>query len=44
LTQTYADFEKQVRILMGRSHLAEGDWTHIFEQVQGFVFRALGLD
>ena len=44
ITQTYADFEMQVRILMDRGVLAEGEWSHISAQVEGFVLRALGLD
>lgn len=43
LTQHYADFEVQVRLVLGRSQLTAEDWDSISVQVENFVLRAVGV-
>lgn len=43
ITQHYADFEMQVRAVLGRKELTDDDWGYINGQVEAFVLRALGL-
>ena len=43
ITQHYADFEVQVRKVLGKETLSDGDWKTIVVQVEGFVLRALGV-
>ena len=43
LTQHYADFEVQVRLVLGREALADDDWENIIAHVELFVLRAVGL-
>jgi TetR/AcrR family transcriptional regulator len=43
LTQHYADFEVQVRAVLGKHKLSRDDWDHATQQVETVVLRALGL-
>jgi TetR/AcrR family transcriptional regulator len=42
-TQTYADFEVQVRAVLGRTRLSGRDHRRATEHVTSFVLRACGL-
>jgi TetR/AcrR family transcriptional regulator len=43
LTQHYADFEVQIRLVLGRDALTDEDWESINAHVETFVLRAVGL-
>lgn len=43
LTQHYADFDVQVRLVLGRKRLHQADFDHITAEVTRMVFRAAGL-
>jgi TetR/AcrR family transcriptional regulator len=43
ITQHYADFDVQVRLVLGRRTLGRADHNHITAEVTRFVLRALGL-
>ncbi|HLN23027.1 MAG TPA: TetR/AcrR family transcriptional regulator [Patescibacteria group bacterium] len=43
LTQHYADFEVQIRLILGRDALTDDDWESIAGYVEVFVLRAVGL-
>ena len=43
MTQTYADFEVQIRSVLGKQRLTREDWEHITSLVETFVLRGLGL-
>ncbi|HVI50391.1 MAG TPA: TetR family transcriptional regulator C-terminal domain-containing protein [Candidatus Sulfotelmatobacter sp.] len=43
MTQHYADFEVQIRKVLGKEALTEADWREIAIQVETFVLRALCL-
>ena len=42
-TQTYADFDVQVRAVLGREHLDEADQARATEHVVGLILRGCGL-
>lgn len=42
-TQTYADFDVQVRAVLGRSTLESADFDHATEQIIGLMLRGCGL-
>lgn len=44
ITQHYADFDLQVRSVLGKRTLTRADWDHATREVTGFVLRALGLE
>ena len=43
ITQTYADFDVQVRVVLGRRTLSEAEFEAATEQVLAFVLRGCGL-
>ncbi|WP_413205906.1 TetR/AcrR family transcriptional regulator [Rhodospirillum sp. A1_3_36] len=43
LTQHYADFDVQIRLVLGRRTLGRSDYNHITAEVTRFVLRGLGL-
>lgn len=43
-TQTYADFDAQVRAVLGRARLSDADFAHATRQVQSLVLRGCGLE
>lgn len=44
ITQTYADFDVQVRAVMGRKSLTRADFDAAADQVLAFVLRGCGLE
>lgn len=44
ITQHYADFDTQVRTVLGKPRLTRGDFEHITGEVVRFVLRGLGLE
>jgi TetR/AcrR family transcriptional regulator len=44
ITQHYADFDTQVRTVLGKPRLTRGDFERITGEVVRFVLRGLGLD
>ena len=43
-TQTYADFEVQIRAVLGRPNLDSADFDHATRQVVGLMLRGCGLE
>lgn len=43
VTQHYADFEVQVRAILGKSRLTRADWQDITAKVETLILRSLGL-
>lgn len=44
VTQHYADFDTQVRTVLGKPRLTKGDFDKITEEVVRFILRGLGLE
>ncbi len=44
MTQTYADFDVQIRAVLGRTSLSEADFDAAADQVLAFVLRGCGLE
>lgn len=43
ITQHYADFDVQVRTVLGKPRLSRADFDHVTDEVVRFVLRGLGL-